>query len=505
MKLSINTIYDFINIPIKSRHINTVDDSLNLPRPIFLEDKTFLDYGTLYICESEKLPENPEIIKGSVLISLGEPGEKYINEKLDLIVIEDTVDIFHLSNHIHLIFDFFEKWDFELKDSLSKANPLQHLVDCSEKIFGNGISVMDSEYHIIAQSELNMAAPEYEELDNTGNLPTEIVNAFKNDEKYRNISNEKNIFIYPNEILPYKCLCKNIFLKNEFLFRIIVSDTDSTFKNCDATLLKHLSKYADMIAENMHNIHQEENTILTSCFQNMISEKDYSKMNFEKNIKKTGWDLNDTYRLIFIQPSSHDIFTATTFYFRNRLMREFKETYTFIHDENILVIVNIDKMNSSSSDYIPELNNFIREANFRAGISNFFQGFNNFREYYIQSKIALEIGSLQSPTLWTHKFSDNVFPYILNKITEDLPANFLYSPIIERLQRHDQLNQTSYVKTLQQYLNNNMNTLKTAKDLFIHRATMIYRIERIKEIGKTDLVDKDEVLHLFLTLRMIQE
>lgn len=47
-----------------------------------------------------------------------------------------------------------------------------------------------------------------------------------------------------------------------------------------------------------------------------------------------------------------------------------------------------------------------------------------------------------------------------------------------------------------------MNISETAKEMFIHRNTLIYRIEKIKEILKTDLKNYEELLQIQLALRI---
>lgn len=86
-------------------------------------------------------------------------------------------------------------------------------------------------------------------------------------------------------------------------------------------------------------------------------------------------------------------------------------------------------------------------------------------------------------------------------MTKDLPAANLSSPILSRLEEYDQKNDTEYVKTLSVYLKNNMNALKTAKELCIHRGTIVYRLERIKEIGKLGFENTDELLHVNISLK----
>ena len=46
-------------------------------------------------------------------------------------------------------------------------------------------------------------------------------------------------------------------------------------------------------------------------------------------------------------------------------------------------------------------------------------------------------------------------------------------------------------------------TVQTARELFIHRSTFLYRLERIKSILGTDLADPDEILYLMLSFRLM--
>lgn len=71
------------------------------------------------------------------------------------------------------------------------------------------------------------------------------------------------------------------------------------------------------------------------------------------------------------------------------------------------------------------------------------------------------------------------------------------------LQKSDKLQNTEYMKTLRVYLEHNLNTVQSAKALFIHRSTFLYRLERIKSILETDLEDPDELFYLNLSFRLL--
>lgn len=59
------------------------------------------------------------------------------------------------------------------------------------------------------------------------------------------------------------------------------------------------------------------------------------------------------------------------------------------------------------------------------------------------------------------------------------------------------------MKTLRVYLDHNLNTVQSAKALFIHRSTFLYRLERIKAILETDLEDPEELFYLNLSFRLL--
>jgi DNA-binding PucR family transcriptional regulator len=123
---------------------------------------------------------------------------------------------------------------------------------------------------------------------------------------------------------------------------------------------------------------------------------------------------------------------------------------------------------------------------------------------YRQAETALMIGLSEKPMEWIHRFSNYTLQYIYNLLTSNSDLGQLYSPIYYRLERYDKENGSSYLETLRVYLNCNMNAVQAAKELFIQRSTMIYRLKRIREIAENDLEDRDDLLHLYLTFSIIE-
>ena len=154
---------------------------------------------------------------------------------------------------------------------------------------------------------------------------------------------------------------------------------------------------------------------------------------------------------------------------------------------------------SEEPEYITALSEFLSSYNMRVGISNTFDNIYKIRHYFRQAQTALDIGSRQHPEVMISYFHKCVLPLLINLGTMEFTKEDLVSPIYARIKQHDQQNNTEYLRTLREYLDQNLNTAQTASALYIHRLTMVYRLKRICEIGKTDLKKPDELLHLAMS------
>lgn len=71
-----------------------------------------------------------------------------------------------------------------------------------------------------------------------------------------------------------------------------------------------------------------------------------------------------------------------------------------------------------------------------------------------------------------------------------------YPPQLLALIRHDAANDSDLVKVLGAYLKDDLSSSQTARDLYIHRNTLLNRIKQIKSVGNIDFQDKHQVLLL---------
>jgi carbohydrate diacid regulator len=58
------------------------------------------------------------------------------------------------------------------------------------------------------------------------------------------------------------------------------------------------------------------------------------------------------------------------------------------------------------------------------------------------------------------------------------------------------------LETLQAFFDNNMNITDTAKKIYVHRNTLLYRLEKIKQYTGLDPRKFEHALQLYIVLKM---
>lgn len=78
-----------------------------------------------------------------------------------------------------------------------------------------------------------------------------------------------------------------------------------------------------------------------------------------------------------------------------------------------------------------------------------------------------------------------------------------YHKTIGRVVEYDRENGTSLTESMEAYFRQNGNISEAAKELFIHRNTFIYRIEKLKRVLDSELRDSEELLELQLGIKIM--
>lgn len=138
------------------------------------------------------------------------------------------------------------------------------------------------------------------------------------------------------------------------------------------------------------------------------------------------------------------------------------------------------------------------------GIGQLYPDLMSIPKSYREAAQAAKIGRSLKGANSVHVFTDlGIYRMLLQFATTQNPNEF-YCDALERLLEYDQQADKELVKTLAAFLECNGNLTETSERLYIHRNTLKYRLERIRDITQIDLDDSENRLMLHLGLKMHQ-
>ena len=133
-------------------------------------------------------------------------------------------------------------------------------------------------------------------------------------------------------------------------------------------------------------------------------------------------------------------------------------------------------------------------------LSELFYSFSNMGYYFQQTAYTLNAAKRIPHGSHLFLYEDYYLHHLLYLVGDRLP---IYEPAAE-LDRFDQKNHCEYCRTLYTYLLHNQNAVKTAQIMFLHRNTLKYRMEKIREIIQVPLEDPWICQRLLLSLYALE-
>lgn len=437
------------------------------------------------------------------IISIGTPNVAFLNNN-SCICLSDTADLYEVYCEIQKIFMKFNIWAEELTESVLRNVSLEDICTLSIPIFENPIFIHDSNSEVLVSiNEMpGQFSWNYDSTTGKRSLPIDIMNDFKISSEYQQTMNTKGAQMFSEQQFGYRILYINLWFEESYLGRMCINELGREITHGDYELIEHL---ANIVLAALRQGNMLLSDISRDLKKSLIELLDLKKTNetiLASRLEAFGWNIDDNYFCVSIFLQERDYSTYAIDYTCNRLENMFPFFCTFLYQDRILIVVNPRNSKINKSDFLSKLAVFLREGLFKASVSSIGHDFRQFWYYYIQTITAFKIGSSKNPMLWLYKFNDYILPYFFEQATNELLPMMLCEPHLLELYQYDQENQTEYIKTLRIYLEKERNIAHTASALYVHRSTLLYRLNKIKKLIKVDL-DKSQVrLHLLLSYEL---
>jgi sugar diacid utilization regulator len=158
---------------------------------------------------------------------------------------------------------------------------------------------------------------------------------------------------------------------------------------------------------------------------------------------------------------------------------------------------SVEDLTEKAMGLAPRVQRYVKgllpDLTISVGIGRFKDDPEALSDAYSEAEVALEIGHRINGPSSVSTFEQTGTYKLLFRVLQEEPEELesFYAETLAPVVTYDSRYGTELVQTLTTYLGNDASTAKTAADLFAHRHTIRYRLERVRELTHLD-VDKSE-------------
>lgn len=437
------------------------------------------------------------------LMLLTKPQDPKLLERCPNICVMSDTEPTELMEWIGRIFQKYEEWNQALFESRMMNGSIQNLLDLTSSIIPNPTVVIGMDFTIIA-SKGTFFKDLPSSVLGSNEETADLILSLKQDPNYEAAFHRVGYFYYSGNGIAAPSLCVNIRRFDRTLYRLLITQGKVPLDDTFGFVLEYLARViSHALSTNVvdshdvrHQYHQIFHTILTD------PKADYVEVS--RRLTECGWLSSQYYLCIFLKTELLDYKNLTHRSIISYIKNMIPASCALEHKGNIVIYINLDLCQFSEFQIEQKLASFIRDSFLTAGYSRRMLGHFNFHRQYVQASISLQVGSQKFPHRWIHHFNDIALTYLLEQTTKKLPAYMICHEKLLNLKYESENSSSQLYQTLRCYLENQQNASRTAQQLFIHRSTLLYRLERISQYLKTDLSDPNELLYLLLSFRLIE-
>lgn len=502
MRLNPEIVCNHLPASFNARMSGPRDMELTLGRPELYEgsDRPFLA-GRLYLVQAERLPWRAAAQQGAVIVCLGN-SEKIgrYQERCCVITIDEAVDFYAAFNALQKVFDDFDTWEDTLASLIEESASITQMLEASEAIFDNPLYVIDKDFRVIGASSMANQVEGINEFLRSGSSSLKL-------ESFGSFLAEHDLSTHEREplvldILDQTTLNLNLFEDDEYQGCLTVQYIARAYRPCDKALVRFLGARIQRAMRELATSESDDRRSLGQALRALVLERPLDSIEREIVANAGSGRRFACMRLKL----SNTLGQPPIGYIRNMVESTFPHSIVFeYHRNSVVAFVDVTSLEGDYAQAIEEaVAPFTQDIGMRAGLSDVAEDLMLARLLFLQADTALDTGLLFSPAASFFVFQDYALDEMIVNAMASIPIEMRLPAGLRRLLEHDKESTTSYVETLKAFLECNMSASKTATQLFVHRSTLMERLQRIRRELGIDLDDPDQQLYLRILLKGLE-
>lgn len=407
-------------------------------------------------------------------------------------------------------FVFYQNWEQEMLSAFQKENPEQVIIDSCKDIFGP-IFFTNMSLQITAFSRQYPVGSINENWDDFWKLGTLSINSLarmQQGQYLEKMSGKWDCEIFREDFVesyPYSMMISQENSAHKLTGQLTII-SQQPFQEYEKQLAIFLKRALCLVAN--HEITADRSSVIQSLYQDFLQGNHADAASYHTFYQMQGWKQEQYCMVVILK--IHEGAQATYAYHLKMLRRYFPNALFCTNsslpgqlEEEIVCCLSLIKLKKESPRNhfgVEPPEAFYKMAD-RIGLQYYcsypFAGVQNLAGQYAQARTCMERDVEEYYHCALQDLSDIDSPGERRRLA--------IHPVLHQIIRYDQQKNSSFYNILRTYLRCERNRVLTAKELFVHKNTLVYRLRKIIDLFALDLDSSYEREYLLFSFRCLDD
>ena len=400
----------------------------------------------------------------------------------------------------------------ELLDLTRKVNEggsLRSIANDLSSIFGIPCSVLDTSLAYLARST---NFPDYiirpEDVP-AGVLPEDAIELMAHLQLITPRSTEVSVFSYQDRKDPQNTVYNHMAFirsKNTLIGSVSFFTLNEPMRKSYVDMLPAAAQILGIAMQRTDVDITSRSYLYSQIFDQMEyrSEKN-NRAVFLRRMAAIGYELKYYMNIMIVDYTQDSLAPSQAAWLANSLQTFIPNSFYAVRNGEILFFSSSEEQSSTANANLEAMDIALEGSQSQVGFSHVFIDSTRTPGAISQARRAIKLGRVTQGSGRFHVFEDLCLMDLLSSVTDPvLLYSYRYPPLLKLID-YDWRHNSKLTHTLYLYLQKPVKPAEVAEELFIHKNTLYYRLDKIKQIMNVDISSADVIakIHIsFLVLKL---
>lgn len=409
------------------------------------------------------------------------------------ILILQTSDLDEVMNQLLNAIDYYQSWNIRILEAISSDLRPSDILDIADPVLQEPLYMLGSNQFVLALSKgygHDSVNPLWNQMMDTGTADLAFLSRL-NIEYPQHLS-RRGLYYFSVPFVEQSSFNYNMFFRNRWIGLCSMVERTAPMPQYKVDLFHIFCQNLELWFTS-HSQEQQQ-LIIDSLFRDAVLT-DQTDENFQRQYLLRFHSASMQKKLlVLVSPTENDLLLG---HIHRELNLAFPQLMAILLQNRICVLLN----GKTETDCpLPEgFTDLLQRYGFYGGCSLPFTELSEVHSRYAEAAYTAEH---MEPASLLDEFRNYALSFALEEIRNSIKTDSIH-PDVRMLLDYDRKHHTEFAHTLDIYLREERSQSRTALKLNLHRNTLTYRLQRIRELLTCDINDEDTRLHLLLSFRFI--